>query len=87
MENPSTQPTTEEPQQSKADKPKDVLRQNLTSRIQFANSLLAEFEALRMRALDTKVPKPYQKRWQYDSNLFFKLVVRTNQRLNRMEKK
>lgn len=52
----------------------------LVDRIQYANSLLSYFESLRMHALGSKVPKPYQKRWQYDSNLFFKMAYRAKVR-------
>ena len=61
------------------------LPEALAGRVQYANGILALFEELRMRALNAKVPMPYQKRWQYDSNLFFKMAVNAKTRLDKVK--
>lgn len=80
MEPQTTKPKAEEKAPSTPSSPQNYL-EALEERVKFANAILSEFEKIRIFALDAKVPKPYQKRWQYDSNLFFKMAVRAADRL------
>lgn len=66
-------------------KPEKTLIERMEDRLSYANEVLRNFEALRHNALFTKVPQPYQKRWQQDSNVFFHMAIRTLARIRKQE--
>lgn len=66
-------------------KSEKTLIELMEDRLSYANEVLRNFEALRHNALFTKVPQPYQKRWQQDSNVFFHMAIRTLARIRKQE--
>ena len=69
----------------KSPKPEKTLIERMEDRLSYANEVLRNFEALRHNALLTKVPLPYQIRWQHDSKVFFHMAIRTLARIRKQE--